>query len=138
MFPSPLLTPPSSTASQALTAHSISSPLGDQLRGNVWTFLSWKYLYYNCSGLHTTISAVGFVNSLLMGLLASSLPPIGYNTAKRPRCLFSTHASSCDSSVYNLTKGLYISLSLNPSILRLFSFLSSNFSDLTNLVILTL
>lgn len=68
----------------------------------------------------------------------SSLLPVGYSTTKRPRYPFSTRASSCYSSVYNPTKGLHISLGPNPSILRLFSFLSSNISDLTNLVILTL
>lgn len=68
----------------------------------------------------------------------SSLLPVGYSTTKRSRYPFSTCASSCYSSVYNPTKGLHISLGPNPSILRLFSFLSSNISDLTNLVILTL
>lgn len=68
----------------------------------------------------------------------SSLLPVGYSTTKRARYPFSTRASSCYSSVYNPTKGLHISLGPNPSILRLFSLLSSNISDLTNLVILTL
>lgn len=160
LVPEPsLLTPPPSTASQTLrypvhlsplVSHRYSQlkklaespsnlisylPRSSQISKNVFILLPFKLQHEVMCGLfclESTMIMTSLVYTIQPSPACSSLLPVGYSTTK------STRASSCYSSVYNPTKGLHISLGPNPSILRLFSFLSSNISDLTNLVILTL